>query len=350
MQRRLRISVIGCGPISERHLTAWEAIPETEVVALCDRHPEHFNHLIEKFGKKETFTDFAELLKTVDCDIVDIATRPYSHKELVYQAAEAGKNILCQKPFAPTLAEAREMIEICEDRKIRIMVYENWRWFLWFQVIKRILSTGEIGELKYAKMISYNWLTIPVGNNPPPIYQHPQTYLKEMKHLLVYEAVIHLIDVFRFLFGEAHSVYAQMQKMSSRVAGEDYALIILTFEKMQGTIDASWCSREPQGEKKCEHMLIEGTKGSIILKKNGQVQIIREGGEVDFPEYDWKTETKIKSHIRVHRHFIDCILNNCPFQTDARDNIKSLEIVLKSYESAAENKVIKLQGDSLLRK
>lgn len=350
MQRKLRVSVVGCGPISVRHLTGWEAIPETEVVALCDRHPEHFDHLIKKFGNKETFTDFTELLRTVRCDIVDIATRPYSHKELVYQAAEAGKSILCQKPFAPTLTEAREMIEVCEDRKVRLMVYENWRWFGWFQVIKHILSTGEIGELKYAKMTSYNWLTIPVGNNPPLICQHPQTYLIEMEYLLVYEAVIHLIDVFRFLFGDPHSVYARIQKMSSHVRGEDYALVILNFEKMQGMIDASWCSRESQREKKCEHMLIEGTKGSVILHQDGRIQIVRGSGKSDFPKYEWKAETKIKSHIRVHRHFVDSITNNSPFQTDARDNIKSLEIVLKAYESAEENRVVKLQGDSLLRK
>jgi len=350
MQRKLQVSVVGCGPVSVRHLTGWEAIPETEVVALCDRHPEHFDHLIRKFGNKETFTDFAELLRNVDCDIVDIATRPYSHTELVYQAAEAGKNILCQKPFAPTLPEAREMIEICEKRKVRLMVCENWRWFVWFQAIKRILNTGEIGELKYAKMTSYNWLTIPVKNNLPPIYQHPQTYLIEMEHLLIYEAVIHFIDVFRFLFGDPHSVYARMQKMSSHVRGEDYALLVLNFEKMQGMIDASWCSREPRREEKCEYMLIEGTKGSIILHQDGRIQIVRGSGKVDFPEYEWKEETKIKSHIRVHRHFVDSIMDNSPFQTDGRDNIKSLEIVLKAYESAEENRVVELQGDSLLRK
>ena len=349
MQVKLRVSVVGCGPISERHLKGWESVPETQVVALCDRHPEHFDHLVERFGNKATFTDFTELLKVVDCDIVDIATRPYSHKELVCKAAEAGKNIICQKPFAPTLAEAQEMIAVCDNNNVRLMVYENWRWFSWFRMIKHILSTCEIGDVKYAKLSSYHWLTIPVGDNPPLIYQHPQTYLKDMKRLLVYEAVIHLIDVFRFLFGDARSVYAFMGKMSEQIAGEDFATIILGFEKMYGTIEVSWCSRESRQERKCEYMLIEGTKGSIILHHDGRVQIVRQSGKSEFPDYDWKSETKIKSHLRVHRHFVDSLVNKLSFETDARDNIKTLEMVLKSYESAQQNKVIELEGESLLR-
>jgi len=348
MHNKLKVSVVGCGPISERHLLSWKSMPEVEVVALCDRHPEHFEHLISKFGIKKTFKNFEELLEKVDCDIVDIATRPYSHKELVFEAAQRGKHILCQKPFAPTVKEAQEMIKVCEDNKVRFMICENWRWFIWFQIIKDILNSGEIGEVKYAQMISHSWSTIPKGNNSPPLLMHPQSYLKNMEHLIVYEVGVHFADVFRFLFGDTNSIYARIGKMSQQIVGEDFALLVLNFTHMCGAIDMSWCSREMDTPSKSQRMLIEGSKGSIILDRNGRVQVVNQDGKKRFPSYDWEGEDILKTHFRLHRHFVKGILKNEPFQTDAKDNIKTLEIALKAYESAEENKVIQLKGDKLL--
>ena len=112
MLNKLRIALVGCGPVSERHLLSWKNIPRVEVVALCDRHEDNLKQRSSEFGIKRTFKDFKKLLEEVDCDIVDIATRPYSHQELVFGSAQAGKHILCQKPFAPTLREAQEMIGV----------------------------------------------------------------------------------------------------------------------------------------------------------------------------------------------------------------------------------------------
>jgi predicted dehydrogenase len=348
MRKQLKVGLIGCGTISIRHMAGWERVPQAEVVALCDRSPERFTRLITKYGRRETFTDIDDLLKNVDCEIIDIATRPDSHEELVCKAAEAGKHILCQKPLAPTLEAARRMVRVCEDNNVRAMVCENWRWFIWFQVIKRLLSSGVIGEAKYAKLTSHNWYTIPKGDDPVWILSHPQTYLKNMKRLLVYEMVIHHIDVLRFLFGDPDSLYARMGTMSEYIAGEDFVTIILNFTKMHCIIDASWCSREPQNQQKCEYMLVEGTEGSIVLNQNGRVQVVRTDGKSEFPDYNWKSETKTEAHFRVLKHFVDRIVDRASFQTDVRDNIKTLEIAIRSYESAREDRVIPLQKGKLL--
>lgn len=349
MLSKLRIALVGCGPISERHLLSWKNISEVEVVALCDRHQENLKQRTSEFGVKRTFKDFKKLLEEVDCDIVDVATRPYSHKELVFESAQAGKHILCQKPFAPTLKEAQEMIGVCEDKGVRFMICENWRWFIWFRVIKDILNSGEIGEVKYVRMISHSWSTIPKGKNPPLLLEDPQSYLRDMERLIIYEVGIHFADVFRFLFGDANSVYARTGKVSAQIAGEDLALIILDFGKMYGIIDISWCSRESKQEQKSEQMLIEGSKGSIILDEQGRIHIATENGKINLPEYDWKGETKLQTHFRLHRHFVEGILEGRPFETDAKDNIKTLEIALKSYDSAQNNKVVTLQKNGLLK-
>jgi predicted dehydrogenase len=339
---------VGCGPISERHVLSWKAIPEVELVAVCDRHPENSARLASRHDIRKTYTDFHALLSDVECNVVDIATRPYSHRELVFLAARAGKNILCQKPFAPTLEEAREMIQACDEGKVRLMICENWRWFIWYQLIKQLLTEARIGDVCYFRMQLRNRFTIPHQSQPAAITQDPQTYLQKMERLLIYELAIHLLDVVRFLFGDPDSVYARTGRMSPSVRGEDFALLVLNFGRMHGVIDASWCSRVPPESAKSEYLLIEGNAGSILLDQTGRIRVVDERGESEYPKYDWQGETKLETHFRLHKHFVECILNDQPFQTDGRDNIKTLEIALKAYESAAGNAVIALQGDLLL--
>lgn len=348
MAERLRVALVGCGPVSERHLRSWENTAEAEVVALCDRHPENLERIASLFPGRRAFTDFGRLLEEVDFDAVDIATRPYSHPPLVAQAARAGKHILCQKPFAASLAEARQMIGEAERNHVRLMVCENWRWFAWFQSIKKLLGAGQIGAVQYARLTAHGSFALPGGSAPAPILQDSQVYLKDMDRLLVYEAAIHLIDVFRFLFGDADSVYARMGRMSAQIRGEDHCLIVLSHGSMYGSIDASWCSRQPRAQGRCEHLLIEGSEGTIVLERTGRVMIVRDGGAVRYPPLEWREETKLKSHFRLHAHFVECLLENKPFQTDARDNIKTLEIALKAYESAQANAVVALRKDALL--
>jgi predicted dehydrogenase len=348
MAPTLRVALVGCGPISERHVLSWKSIPEVELVAVCDRHPDNFAPLVARYGVKAAYVDFGTLLAQVDCDVVDIATRPYSHKELVLQAARAGKHILCQKPFAPTLEQGLEMIQACDAHGVRLMVCENWRWHVWYQRIKELLDGGRIGDVRYFRMRFHNWFTIDRGALAALILRDSQRYLKDMDRLIVYEIGIHLVDVARFLFGDARSVYARLGRMSPHISGEDFALLVLDFGPMHGSIEASWCSREPRERGKAETVAIEGTAGSVFLDPTGRLQIVNVRGDVDVPQYDWEGETKLNSHFRLHRHFVDCLLANTPFQTDARDNIKTLEIALKAYDSAAANRVMELQTDRLL--
>jgi len=84
---KLRVSVIGCGYISERHFLSWNALPQTEVVAICDIDKNRAEQRAKQFGIPQIFTSIEELLEKVRCEIIDITTRPDSHRELVTFAA-----------------------------------------------------------------------------------------------------------------------------------------------------------------------------------------------------------------------------------------------------------------------
>jgi D-apiose dehydrogenase len=223
------------------------------------------------------------------------------------------------------------------------MVYENWRWFAWFQEIRKLLESTRIGEVKYYRLVSRSSFTIPGAGQPAPILSNGQRYLKDMGRLLVYEFGIHLIDVTRFLFGDVDRVYARMGRLSSDVRGEDHALVVLDHGPVSGSIDVSWCSREPfRPGGKAESLLIEGTGGSIVLETTGRIRIITPKNGTEYHPYDWEGETKLRSHFRVNEHFVRCLREETPFQTDGRDNVKTLEAALSCYESAERNSVVSL--------
>ncbi len=119
---RLRGVLIGCGHISRSHLPGWAASPDAEIVAVCDLDRARAEARAAEFGIERVYTDPAAALAAERPDFVDIATRPETHRELIALAAGAGTHVLCQKPLAPTLAEAEEMAAICRQAGVRFMV------------------------------------------------------------------------------------------------------------------------------------------------------------------------------------------------------------------------------------
>lgn len=175
------------------------------------------------------------MLAEVDFDFVDICTRPYSHAPLTRLAADRGFPVLCQKPFCTSLEEARATVEYCEAAGAPLMVNENYRWQVWYQKAKEVLSSGALGAPFCAVIQERARLSL-------PRFDHPQAYLAEMPRLIVYELGTHYLDVMRFLFGEPETIYARLQRISPHMAGEDMAHITLGYPNLTAVITASWAS------------------------------------------------------------------------------------------------------------
>jgi predicted dehydrogenase len=220
---KLRGVLIGCGHISRSHLPGWAASPDADIVAVCDLDRARAEERAAQFGIARVYDDPAAALATERPDLVDIATRPETHQALIQLAADHGAHILCQKPLAPTLAEAEEMAAICRRAGVRFMVNEMWRWLPWYRDLAPRLAAGEIGPVHYARFQggrrAYRRAR-PINDDQP--------YFADMPRLIVYEMIIHWIDAARYLFGEVASVYARTQRINPAIVGEDVALLVLT--------------------------------------------------------------------------------------------------------------------------
>lgn len=127
--RPLRGAMIGTGSIAAHHMLGWKAVPGVEVVALANRTRDKAVSLGREFGVSEghVYSDYREMLAREELDFVDVATAPHFHREAVLAAAGRGVHVLCQKPFAGSVEEAREMVAACNAAGVRCVVNENWR-------------------------------------------------------------------------------------------------------------------------------------------------------------------------------------------------------------------------------
>src|SRR5262249_33753469 len=142
---KLRGVAIGAGYFSQFHYEAWARTADVEITAVCDCDAARAAGVRERFGLARQYTDFREALQRERPDFVDIITPPATHPEICQAAAEQGVHIICQKPMAPSLDEARAMVQCCATHGVRLMVHENFRFQPWHREIKRLLDSGAIG-------------------------------------------------------------------------------------------------------------------------------------------------------------------------------------------------------------
>jgi predicted dehydrogenase len=331
----LRAGLIGCGYISQQHIPAWQATPDAELVAVCDADRARAEARAEQFGIAKVYEDVETMLANEQLDCVDIATRPESHQALARLAAERGVNVLCQKPLAPTMAEAREIAGVCARAGVRFMVLEMWRHLPAIKDIKQHLDGGLIGPVHSLRLL---------GHRRPMQREHPvdanQPYFADMPKLLVYEMMIHYIDGIRSLMGDVGSVYARMARVNPLIAGEDHALVVLTHKSgAYSMVDCSWASPTDRRPKMgAGDMLLEGRDGSLHLDPfEAELRHIANDGTV----------TVLKSYLDAPNayqaafdsciaDFAGAIRHGRPFLSPGSDNLKTLAATLAAYESVSQ--------------
>lgn len=343
--RPIRGAMLGTGSIAVHHMRAWQAISGVEIVALANRTKSKAVALGSEFriDGSHIYDDYRDLLRREDVDFVDIATAPDVHREQVLAAAEAELHVICQKPFAPTVAQATEMIEACERVGVHCIVNENWRWRSWYRDIKEMIAQGVVGSPRYCRLYHHNDAVLARldGTTPPLIARQP--YVANMPRLLVYEVGIHYIDVMRFLFGDIKRVFAHTAHQSTLVEGEDLAVVMLEFRNgVFGIIDISWGSYIPEeyrGERGAvDPFVVEGDAGTIELdpRQNDALIITTASGTErrDAHRHLTRSQAYQESYLHAHTDFIRCLRTGEQVENHARDNLKTLLVAMAVYESA----------------
>lgn len=145
----VRYACIGCGGIANNyHLPALARIEEAEFAVACDLDEKRARQTAEKFGAQEAATDFEPIVHRDDIDLVCVFTKIDSHAGIAIEAANAGKHVFIQKPFARSVAEGRAMVEAARAAGTSLVPSFMHRYFDETLLAAQLVREGAIGEIE----------------------------------------------------------------------------------------------------------------------------------------------------------------------------------------------------------
>jgi predicted dehydrogenase len=201
------IGLIGCGGITREHLTAYRKAGY-RVVALCDIDLERARLRQQEFyPEADLYTDYHQLLKRDDIEVVDIAPHPHQRPPIVEAALLARKHVLSQKPFVLDLDVGQRLVDLADRQGVYLAVNQNGRWAPHFSYMREAVRAGLLGELAGIHL-SVHWDHSWVRG----------TEFEKVKHLILYDYAIHWFDMISCLMQghEATRVFASIARTRSQ--------------------------------------------------------------------------------------------------------------------------------------
>jgi D-apiose dehydrogenase len=335
---RLRLGVIGCGFFAENHLNAWSRMEGVELAAVCDIDAGKARSAAERFGAARSYTSAEDMLDKEQLDFVDIATTMASHQALVGLAASRGLPTIVQKPLAPDWETCRAIVEATRAAAIPFMVHENTRFLTPVRRAKAVIDSGAIGTANWAR-VSFR-----TGHD---IYGK-QPYLARETHFVILDLGVHMLDVARFLMGEATSLYCQSQSVKPGIAGEDKATILLKHAGgATSLVEASYASPASPDPFPELFLQVEGSRGSLRVDTGYRMTVLS-AGEVSVEDVSpamlpWSTPPwhgTQESVQRIQEQWVASLRAGRAPETSGDDSLRTYGLVFAAYQSAASGKAV----------
>lgn len=273
--KEVRLALVGHRFMGRAHSNAWNQVakffdPAARPVlqVACGRDEASLRDFADRWGWAEISTDWREVLKRDDIDAIDIATPTHLHAEMAIAAAEAGKHIFCEKPFAKTLAEGEAMLGAAEKAGVVHYLNHNYRRCPAVLLAKRLIEEGEIGEIYHWRgAYQQSWLVNP---------QHPLDWkLKKATAAAgpLWDLGSHAVDLARFLVGDFIEIDCRGKRfVERRPLAEDSSqegevevecAALMTAEFANGALASIETTRYATGQKNRHSFEVYGRKGAI---------------------------------------------------------------------------------------
>jgi predicted dehydrogenase len=323
----IRVGVIGFGQWGPNHVRNFRAIDGCDVVRVCDTAPARLVLARRQFRDLAATTDPAEITRAADIDAVVVATPVQSHVALVQQALESGKDVLCEKPLAATVAECRALCDLAAARRRLLMVGHVFLYNPGVQHLKVELDRGELGRLYYLDATRTN--LGPVRRDVGAIH----------------DLASHDVSIFNFLLGATPTEVSATGGFFLQDRIEDLGFLTLTYPR--GVIchaHTSWLN-----PRKVRHLTIVGDHKMAVwddmnnlepiryydkgvtgdhYSSFGEFQMILRDGAITIPKV-----RMFEPLLRQDEEFVDCIRGR---RTPAASGEFGLEVV-RVIEAAMES-------------
>lgn len=349
MTDKVRIGVIGLGIMGEQYVRIYQAHPLATVRAICNRHQEKLDEVGEKYGIGERYTDYEEMLARAEVDAVCVATPDFAHYAPVKAALNAGKHVLCEKPFTTLLSEADELLAFSRQHpELRLQVAFNHRWLSSYYHGFATIRRGAIGR----PLVGYS-------RKNDTIYVPTEMINWAAQSTPIHFLGAHDIDLMRWFFGsEPVEVHAYGTKGVLAERGIDtYDLIQAQVRFETGafaTIESGWIYPNTFPSIVDSFVEVVGSQGHLHFDRKRESIELSTPEQFTYPKVflNYEVFGKLRgAFVECLSDFIDSIVNKTePKVTafDGRQVTAVLDAVTRSLDSgqkvavkqaAAERKV-----------
>jgi UDP-N-acetyl-2-amino-2-deoxyglucuronate dehydrogenase len=345
---KVKLGVIGCGLASDiLYGPAFEYMEKGELAAVMDLNAERAKVLQERHGVKRVYTDLDGILNDGNVDGVMVLTPPQHHLAPVVAAAKAGKHIFCEKPMAPTLEGADEMIGACEAGGVKLMTVFMKRFNWSFQRVKELIEEGRLGEVFEVRA---RWDNVKVRGPSGEAFR----MTVESGGGMIQEDGSHPFDVCRWWLGDVSEVTAHaMIAAPEHHPTEDVACVVMGHQSgAMSTLHVTGLTHAT-GEESYE---IFGTHGTLVMRWLSHSTSTLEPALMTLYENSrtatdltldapWHPSQRIREdwqYLRALEHFCECIVNDEEPQPNSADGRAVVEIVNAAYLSVMRGATVKL--------
>jgi len=326
----IKIGLIGCGRISKNHFEAIKEQPDAECIACCDIIPERAKEAAAKYNIPFWTTNYEEMLKMDEIDLISICTPSGLHPQHGIMAAEYGKHVLTEKPMGVRLKEADELIRKCEEKGVKLFVVLQNRLNPSIKLLRRAYEEGRFGRI-YLITSNVFW------TRPQEYYdQAPWRGTWQYDGGAFMNQASHYVDMVQWFGGEIAEVKSITATLARKIEAEDTGAAIIRFKNgALGSINVTMLTYPQNLE---GSITIMGEKGTVRIGgvAMNRIEVWQFADERDYDAEVEKANTNPTSvygfgHSGYYRNVIDSLNGKAIPLCDGREGRKSLYLLEEIY-------------------
>jgi predicted dehydrogenase len=347
---KMDIGLIGCGRVSEIHMSAYKNIPEAKVVAVSDINLDRAKAFAKKYRVEKAYKDYIELFEMKNLDFVDVCTPISTHAKLACEATKYGHNIFLEKPMARNSKECDEIIHEVSKNKVKLCICHNQLFLPPVMQVKAMVDSDNF-PLAYFKVLV---------RESAELIGAPSWVMTPEQGGALWETGAHAAYLQLHLLKNIEKVWAIGEKLEHPVH-DHFIIMLINSNKTLGVIEISWLAKK-------EEILFE-----LISSKGRKIEILNYNFFVEFPEKphkhmlqgfyrDQKLITKkwtkffinnirnrkllncLPQYILLNK-FIESIKNDTDPPVTPEDGKKTVRLLEYIEESLNKNEPIKVEND-----
>jgi len=306
----IKAAIIGLGKMGLSHCSILNAHPDIELVAVCDSSS-FLLDVFNKYSKQKTYTDYKKMITETSPECIIVATPTKFHYEMVLHALEKGIHVFCEKPFSLTVTDGEKMVNLAEKIGVINQVGYHNRFIGTFIEMKRLASTGIIGELFHFNGSAYG---------PVVLKEKGSTWRSARSEGggCLFDYASHVLNLIQFILGKPVDAKGTLLKniYSNNVEDAVYSSLLLE-NRLSGQLSVNWSDETHR--KMSTSISIEGKKGKMIadatelkiyLKQDNKTEKLEKGWNI---KYITDLTPLVNFNLRGEEYsaqidyFVDCI-------------------------------------------